>query len=65
MSSHSCHVWEQFVEPSGFENILLIAHSAGGSCVSSIQKNFVGTFYQKVKKIAYTDSWVASRHSLT
>jgi hypothetical protein len=36
MTSHACHVWEQFVEPSGFENILLIAHSAGGSCVSSI-----------------------------
>ena len=33
MSDHAMFVWERYVLPSGFENICIIAHSAGGSCL--------------------------------
>ena len=46
MQKHACQVWEKFVVNSGFTNIHLIAHSAGGGCASAIQKNFEETFYQ-------------------
>ena len=64
MQDHAYHVWKEYVEPAGFESILLIAHSAGGGCLTTIQQNFADTFYEKVKQIAYTDSWTISKAEL-
>ena len=36
MSDHALFVWEKYVVNSGFKNILLIAHSAGGGCEREI-----------------------------
>ena len=38
MNGHATEVWEKHVVNSGFSNLLIIAHSAGGGCLSSIQK---------------------------
>ena len=45
MNAHADKVWEDYVEKSGFTKLLVIAHSAGGGCLSSIQKKFAATFY--------------------
>lgn len=64
MTAHAYHVWMEYVEPSGFESVLIIAHSAGGRCLSTIQKQCSGSFYKIVKKIAYTDSFVIPKSEL-
>lgn len=56
MTAHCSHIWENYVEPSGFQSLLVLAHSNGGLGLTAIQKKFAHTFYQKVKQIAYTDS---------
>jgi hypothetical protein len=58
MVDHAMFVWENYVVNSGFEDICVVAHSAGGACLQAIQRRFEDTFYNQVKKIAYTDSWV-------
>ena len=45
MENHACHVWKNYIENSGFNNIIVIAHSAGGKCLKQIQKTFSKTFY--------------------
>ena len=45
MDQHAVRVWGNYIENSGFSKILVIAHSAGGGCLSSIQKKFAKTFY--------------------
>jgi hypothetical protein len=65
MSAHANHVWKNYVEKAGFKKLLVIAHSAGGYCLESIQLNFSDTFYHQVKKIAITDSSVISKQNLT
>ena len=65
MTQHACFVWEKYVLNSGFQDISVVAHSAGGSCLQAIQTSFRDTFYQQVKKIAYTDSWVISKNQLS
>ncbi|TNV79383.1 hypothetical protein FGO68_gene14982 [Halteria grandinella] len=60
MESHSTYVWHTYVEPAKhFEELYIIAHSAGGGCLSSIQLNddYKEDFYARVKKVALTDSW--------
>ena len=52
---HSLHVWKNYVEKSGFDKLLVIAHSYGGNCLVAIQERFSATFYKQVKKIAITD----------
>lgn len=61
MQEHAVYVWDKYVKDSGFDQISIVAHSAGGGCVSAIQSTFTDTFYQQVKSIAYTDSWVTPR----
>ena len=61
MQTHACDVWNKYVKNSGFTNIYIIAHSAGGGCMSSIIEDFADTFMDQVSKIAYTDSWVIER----
>lgn len=34
MDAHATIVWKDYVLNSGFEKVLLIAHSAGGGCVT-------------------------------
>lgn len=58
MGEHAKWVWKNYVEPAGFENILLIAHSAGGGCVSELMLDYPDHFFSTVKEIAYTDSFV-------
>ena len=45
MMDHAVWVWDKYVKDSGFENICVVAHSAGGDCLQQIQRNFP-TFYQ-------------------
>lgn len=49
MTDHALFVWEKYILNSGFQNILLIAHSAGGGCEREIQIKFKDTFYNQVK----------------
>ena len=65
MTDHACFVWEKYILNSGFKDISVIAHSAGGSCLQAIQTTFADTFYDQVKHIAYTDSWVINKSQLT
>ena len=65
MAEHACYVWEQYVLPSGFDQISVMAHSAGGECLAAIQRAFSDTFYEQVSKIALTDSVTIKREELT
>ena len=53
------------MKDSGFEDISVVAHSAGGGCLSAIMSNFSDTFFNQVKSIAYTDSFVVNKAQLT
>ncbi len=57
MEQHCSFVWEKFVAPSKFKKFFIVAHSAGGMCLASIQKKFAADFYKRVFKIALTDSY--------
>ena len=37
MAEHACYVWDKYVKDSGFDKISVVAHSAGGGCVTAIQ----------------------------
>ena len=36
MVDHACYVWDKYVKDSGFDQISVVAHSAGGECLSAI-----------------------------
>jgi hypothetical protein len=70
-------VWKTYIYPSKHKEIYIVAHSAGGACLSAIQSYddfgiltctfiivLVDTFYQRTKKIALTDSWALSKDRL-
>ena len=61
MAEHAEYVWKTFVEKSGFENLLLIAHSAGGGSVSHLMQTVSESLFSKVKQVAFTDSFIISR----
>ena len=57
MDKHALHVWKHFIEPNeNIKNILMIAHSAGGGCASSIINKYRKTVVKKVKLLAFTDA---------
>ena len=64
MEDHACYVWEHFVKNCGFKSLYIIAHSAGGGCVTAIMKKYPESFFGMVKQIAYTDSFVISPSEL-
>jgi hypothetical protein len=45
MTEHAAFVWHNYVIDSGFENISVVAHSAGGACLAEIQTRFEDSFY--------------------
>jgi hypothetical protein len=45
MTEHAVFVWRNYVLPSGFKDICVVAHSAGGACLREIQRKFADTFY--------------------
>ena len=63
--SHATWVWEKYVKDSGFDEILIVAHSAGGRYLQTVQQTFADTFYEQVSAIAYTDSFVIDKSKLT
>ena len=62
---HAIFVWKHYVVNSGFEDICVVVHSAGGSCLIAIQRRFEATFYRQVTKIAFTESCVIDKSELT
>jgi len=64
MQDHAVWVWERYVKDAGFDKISIVAHSAGGGCLTAIQEEFKDSFYGMVDKIAYTDSWAISKDRL-
>ena len=56
MQKHTCFVWDTYIKDAGFKNLLVIAHSAGGSCVMSLIDQFPDSFFGLVKQIAFTDT---------
>lgn len=58
MDKHCNFIWRHYVQPAGFGKLLVIAHSAGGGCVTSLMQEFKQNFTSKVEHLAYTDSWV-------
>ena len=65
MHDHANAVWTKYILPSGFTNLLVIAHSAGGHCLASVFKNNKKTFFTQTAKIAYTDSYPIALKDLT
>ena len=61
MDDHALYVWQNYVLNSGFSKLFVIAHSAGGGCLTSIQTQFESSFYQQVSQIAYTDSFTIDK----
>ena len=49
MQNHACFVWENYIMKAGFKNLLVIAHSAGGGCISAIMQKFSAHFFSSVK----------------
>lgn len=45
MERHAYYAWYKYVEPSKFKKFAIVAHSAGGACLATIQKGF-GNFSQ-------------------
>jgi len=45
MESHALFVWEKYIKPSKFKKFFIVAHSAGGACLASIQRKFKDEFY--------------------
>lgn len=64
MNEHCSYLWKSYVEPSGFKDVLIIAHSMGGKCLVEIQKKFAATFYHQVSRVALTDSMVISKKDI-
>ena len=46
MDSHAVHVWNNHVLNSGYTEVYVVAHSAGGGCLSSIQMKFKDSFFK-------------------
>mgnify|MGYP006126122007 CR=1 FL=1 len=46
MASHALHVWEKYIALSGFKNLKIIAHSAGGYCLNRIICENKAKFYK-------------------
>ena len=44
MEEHCTHVWGNYIVNSGFKNLLVLAHSAGGFCVSTLMREFAESF---------------------
>lgn len=66
MEEHCSHIWRNYIEPAGFGKILIIAHSAGGACVTALMQEFSETFFEKVQQLAYTDaSFIAQPSQLS
>ena len=65
MPAHAVFVWEKYVQSSGFDRISVVAHSAGGGCVTAIHNHFKNTFFDQVDKLAYTDSFVTPNDMLS
>ena len=65
MEEHACFVWKNYIMKSGFDKLFVIAHSAGGGCIMSIQEQYSKSFFSQVSKIAFTDSWVVQKDLLT
>ena len=65
MESHCSFVWEKYVLHSKFKKLYVIAHSAGGMCLSAIQKKFAIDFYTRVQKMALTDSYATPLSQLS
>lgn len=65
MAEHCSHVWRNYIEPAGFKEILVIAHSAGGRCITDLMGEFSETFFGKVKSLAYTDSYIVDPDELS
>ena len=61
---HATYVWEKYIKDSGFTEVSVVAHSAGGGHLQQVQSTYADTFYDQVSSIAYTDSWVISKASL-
>ena len=45
MQAHAMWVWEKYVKGSGFDQIDIVAHSAGGHCLSAIMGEFTDSFW--------------------
>ena len=45
MSDHASWVWDKYVRNSGFDEIYVVAHSAGGMCLNNIINNFGDSFF--------------------
>ena len=46
MTQHAKWVWGKYVKPSGFDQINIVAHSAGGACLGAIMQSYGITFWQ-------------------
>ncbi|XP_077989062.1 cotranscriptional regulator ARB2A-like [Glandiceps talaboti] len=54
--NHTRYVWDNFVIRSKAKQIVIVAHSYGGLCVTSLCISREKAFYQKVTAVAMTDS---------
>jgi len=62
---HTIYVWDMFGKNSPAKEIVIVAHSAGGTCTLSLLREREKEILHKLKAIAFTDSvhWVSSKDS--
>lgn len=58
MDSHCTYVWENYVltNEQNLDNVLMIAHSAGGYCADVIIRKYPKFAVEKIKALALTDA---------
>jgi hypothetical protein len=55
MANHACWVWSH-IKAQNFKNLMVIAHSAGGSCTEEIIRKYQKDFLAKTRYLALTDA---------
>jgi hypothetical protein len=53
---HTIHVWDQFASKALAKDIVIVAHSAGGSCTMALLKNREDQVLKKLRGVGFTDS---------
>jgi hypothetical protein len=53
---HTIYVWDQFGAKSAAKDIVIVAHSAGGSCTMSLLRNREDQVLKRLRGVGFTDS---------
>jgi len=60
MDQHCLYVWKTFMKTCRAKNVYIVAHSAGGYCLTALLAQNTKEFIERVRKVALTDSFLGS-----